>query len=226
MLRFARYWALDDKTIVATDDASFVDLAVPSTEKGKRLRARRRRLEAMGPVCFQIVVEARERLASVRQAVALKRQWLQHRGLHSSGLSHPSLAVLLESLATSEDLVIARLQVGDATAAFELGLVANGHFRSLMGAHDDAFSQGSPGHLLIGETIEWCRVQGLSAYDLMLPSDDYKRRWASGAIRVDDHLIVTRARGLLAGGWVRARPAIKRGYARLPARLRRAAVRA
>ena len=217
--------ALNEKTILATDVAPFVDLGAPSTGKGKRLRARRRRLEAMGPVRFEIVGDPVERHASVGQAVALKRHWLHQRGLRSSGLSHPSLTGLLEGSTTSDALIIARLRVGDATAAFELGLVANGHFRSLLGAHDEAFAQGSPGHLLIGETIEWCRAQGLSAYDLMLPSDDYKRRWADSAIRVDDHMIVTRMRGLLASVWFRARPAIKRSYARLPERLRRAGVR-
>ena len=124
------------RTIIATDAAPFVDLGAPSPKPDKRLRARRRRLEAMGPLRFDVVTDASDRHDSVRLAIALKQRWLAQRGLRSSGLSHPALPKLMDDLAESQSLVIGRLRVGDATAALELGLVVNGGFRSLLGAHD------------------------------------------------------------------------------------------
>ena len=214
---------LSGRTIVHREGAPFIDLSRQRPTPSKGLRARRRKLEAMGPVRFDIVTGAAERQDSVAQAVAFKAAWLRSRGLASSGLSHASLDALMASLADTESLVIGRLRVGDAVAALELGFRANRTFRSLLGSHDERFAQGSPGHQLIGHMVDWCRADGLAAYDLMVPADAYKRQWANDEMIVHDHLVSTRWRGRLARAWYESRPHLKRLYLRLPERMRQLA---
>lgn len=211
---------LSGRTIVHREGAPFIDLSRPRTGPGKGLRARRRKLEAMGLVRFDIVTAPAERQHSVAQAVALKAAWLRSRGLASSGLSHAGLDRLMTSLARSEPLVIGRLRVGEDVAALELGFRANRTFRSLLGSHDERFTQGSPGHQLIGHMVDWCRADGLASYDLMVPADAYKRQWANDEMAVHDHLVSIRWRGRLARAWYLGRPRLKRIYIRLPERLR------
>lgn len=208
------------RAIVHCEWAPFIDLQRARPAPSKGLRARRRKLEAMGPVRFEILTKPSPRRACVAQAIAFKEAWLRSRGLPSSGLSHASLDALMASLANSETLVIGALKVGEDVAALELGLRTNGAFRSLLGSHDERFAQGSPGHQLIGHVADWCRAEGLKAYDLMVPADTYKRQWSNDEIAVDDHLMAMRLRGQLAATWYRSRPQVKRFYLRLPERLR------
>lgn len=208
-------------TITHREEAPFIDFArAPVPTPDKRLRARRRKLEAVGPVRFDIVTDATDRQACVALAIAWKQAWLKSRGLASSGMFHQNLARLMEGLANSETLIVARLRVGDADAALELGLRANGNFRSLLGCHDERFSPGSPGHLLIAETVAWCAGQNFASYDLMVPADAYKYRWANDVEVVNDHLIATSLHGRCAAFWFRVRPALKQCYAKLPEPLR------
>jgi CelD/BcsL family acetyltransferase involved in cellulose biosynthesis len=202
--------------------APFVDLARkgPPPKADKRLRARRRRLEAIGPVRFEIVSDADARLRYVREAVALKRDWLAARKLASTGLWHPALDALMEDMAPSDILVVGRLSVDGRTAAIELGLHSNGGFRSLLGCHDPAFATGSPGHLLIGHMIDWSRRANCRLYDLMVPADPYKAQWSNDCVTVADHATALTLRGTFAALWFRARPALKALYRKLPQGLR------
>lgn len=211
------------RTVIHIEHAPFLDLSQAPPRPDKRLRSRRRKLEEHGTVAFDVVADPVERQAYARQAIAWKRDWLRMRGRASAGLFHESLDALMAGLAESEALVIGRLRVGDHAAAIEIGIQANGAFRSLLGAHDARFSMGSPGHLLIAEMIAWCGTAGIRFYDLMVPADEYKRRWSNAEALVRDHLVVTRLRGRLAAAWFRARPAAKRIYARAPRSLRRMA---
>lgn len=214
------------RTIIHREHAPFIALSgrpLPAPEK--RLRARRRKLEAIGPVAFDIVTDPDERRASVKRAIALKEAWLTTRGLTSSGLFHANLNAHMAALADSGTLVIGRLRVGGKVAALELGLRANRTFRSLLGSHAREFAHGSPGHLLIGHMVEWARREDMSAYDLMVPADAYKRQWSNDEIVVHDHLVAMRWRGRLAAGWYRLRPRLKAAYLTLPERLRRLVAR-
>lgn len=212
---------LSGRTIVHREGAPFIDLPRRQAGPTKAMRARCRKLEAMGPVRFDIVTGPAERRDCVAQAVAFKTAWLHSRGLASSGLSHAGLDALMASLADSGSLVIGRLRVGEEVAALELGFRANRTFRSLLGSHDERFAQGSPGHQLIGHMVEWCRAERLAAYDLMVPADAYKRQWANDEMVVHDHLVSVRWRGRIARAWYEGRPGLKGMYLRLPEPLRR-----
>ena len=215
--------ALDPLEAVHCEGAPFVDLlrSGKNALKSKRLRARRRKLEEMGAVRFEIVTDPAFRRACVRDAIALKRAWLDARNLTSTGMWHRGLDMLMDELASSETLVIGRLAVGEETAALELGLHGNGAFRSLLGCHDPKFANGSPGHLLIGHMIEWCVASGCRTYDLMLPADTYKSQWANDCVSVADHAVPMNWRGSLIASAYRMRPALKAAYHRLPQSIRR-----
>lgn len=206
------------RTGLHTESAPVLDLTRPARPASKGSLARRRRkLEAIAPVRFEIVTDAGARLHLVEEAIGLKRDWLNKRHKASSGLWHANLESLLRDLARGDRLIVGRLAVGDETAALELGLDANGAFRSLLGCHDVRFAQGSPGHLLIGHMVDWCRARGFSAYDLMTPADEYKRQWANDEMPVTDHLVAQAMRGRAAAAYFRARPRLKSLHARMPA---------
>jgi CelD/BcsL family acetyltransferase involved in cellulose biosynthesis len=76
--------------------------------------------------------------------------------------------------------------------------------------------------------LEWCRANGIDIYDLLAPSDEYKRQWSTGAMQVRDYVAPVTAVGrLYADLWLeRLRPRLQTLVLSAPAPLRRAAMRA
>jgi hypothetical protein len=71
----------------------------------------------------------------VFEALALKSAWISARGLTSSVIGDPDWEASLLSLTNSDSVQVARLSVGGATAAIEIGLVQDGHWRAFLGSH-------------------------------------------------------------------------------------------
>jgi CelD/BcsL family acetyltransferase involved in cellulose biosynthesis len=198
--------------------------------KQRRERARsRRRLEEKGEVLLDVRRGA-EALPVLAEAVAIKRDWLKERGLASAVLDDgEGVAALAATVDGGTDALVAmRLMVGGDAAAYEIGLICGRRYHAYLGAVVERFAGSSPGKVQMELALEWCRASGIDIYDLLAPSDEYKRQWSTGAMQVRDYVApVTGVGRLYADLWLeRLRPRLQKLVLSAPAPLRRAAMRA
>ncbi|PZQ17958.1 MAG: hypothetical protein DI565_04350 [Ancylobacter novellus] len=217
--------------LTAEDDAQSLLLRIAGA-KHKRERARsRRRLGERGALAFEVFRGAAA-VDPLAEAFRTKAARLARSGLFSPVIDDPNALALLQAAARDPEdgaaVVVARLTVGGAAAAYEVGLVRGGRFHAYLGAVDDAFAGASPGKVVMEETFCWAKARGLGVYDLLPPGDRYKREWSTGAVTTRDFLAPATLRGrLYAGPWLkRVRPALRDALRRMPPPLRRLATRA
>jgi CelD/BcsL family acetyltransferase involved in cellulose biosynthesis len=216
-------------TTVAQCEAPFVDLAQPSRQPdSKQFRRFRRKLEQRGTVHFEQVSGPAAR-ATVLEALELKREWLAARGFGSSVVGDPQWENTLAELAAGLDgagpLRAARLTVDGRSAAIELGLLCGSQWCSYLGAMAPEFAKGGAGHVLTEEIIGYCRHEGLSVYDLLAPSADYKRAIQHGAVTVRDHAMALTLDGRLSVLAARLGPSVKAAVGAMPDGMRRVLMR-
>ncbi len=213
-------------TLLAVHDAPFVETAgapVANARDARELRRLRRRLQDTGETRLDILHGHDARVAAA-EALSIKRAWLDARGIDSSVIGDDAWESALLALAgrPASSLRVARLSVGGATAAVEIGLVHGDRWCAFLGAVAPDFARAGPGNVQMDDTIAYCREAGIATYDLLAPADPYKSRLAHGSAAVRDY-----AAALTASGWpglltARSIPTIKSLAARMPAALRRA----
>jgi CelD/BcsL family acetyltransferase involved in cellulose biosynthesis len=191
-------------TVTKRDKAPYVDLsqvkdfATYSQRYSRRTRANRRRkrelLAAEGVVRFEQHTSGPECRARAADIVALKRKWLDHKGIVSRALSDPRTTAFLADLAEGKGGRLAgcrlvSLHVGDAMLAAELTLVNKGRLVNHVLVYDVDRHRDSPGQLLIEDSLANCIAAGIARYDLMGPADAYKLEWADGVVAVDHYAV-------------------------------------
>lgn len=211
---------------ISRHEAPFLDLQRPqpaASGYGRELRRYRRRLAEAGEVRFETLHGPAAALAA-NEALRIKREWIAMRGLPSNVIGDPDWEQAIVALASEADsttgLHAARLSVGGRTAAVEIGFLHGGRWYAFLGALAPDFAKAGPGHVQMAETVDFCRQSGLAAYDLLAPSDAYKRLIANGAVAVRDHAMAVGGSGWLGLLAERAMPAAKRILSRVPPRLR------
>jgi CelD/BcsL family acetyltransferase involved in cellulose biosynthesis len=212
-----------EASTVASHEAPFVDVQAPAAlnaRDARELRRLRRRLAEHGDVNFAVLRGAAARMAAA-EALAFKREWLASRGLSSSVIGDPVWEGALMALIGGPNARVARLSAGGRTAAIEIGLVHADQWHCYLGALAPEFAKAGPGQIQMDETIAYCRENGIAAYDLLAPADEYKRRITRDTIAVNDHAVSLGAGGRFGLLLARLVPLAKQLAAKLPARLRR-----
>ena len=190
--------------------------------KVRRERGRkRRRLGELGDISFEVLETGPRAIATVKDAIAFKEQWLNERGLTSeAALIGDPFAVLADMAAGNRDagLVVSRLCVDNEPASIEVGFRWNGGYYAYLGAFNPKLEKYGPGAVQMEDTIAWCISEGLAFYDLFAPADRYKLEWGDDRIPVFD---IARACSLR--GWMYSefylrtvRPMLKDVYTNLP----------
>jgi CelD/BcsL family acetyltransferase involved in cellulose biosynthesis len=192
--------------------------------RAKRMRRRRRTLARIGEVGFQVLRGCDEAVSRVGSAIRMKRAWLEHRGLFGRAFADPRLQGFLEALvrdAEGSGAIVASLEVADRPAAIEVAFQHRNRHCSFLGAYDLDLAAHSPGQLQIQHAIEWSLANGIDAYDLMAPADDYKRELGTEIVEIRDYARLMSVTGLPAALWSGyGQRVVKSAYARLPHGLR------
>ena len=217
--------------LTSAADVSELLLAVAGA-KQKRERARsRRRLAERGELTFE-VFRGEAAVAPLAEAFSLKSDRLARAGHFSRVVDDPAAVKLLCDFARNPvdggSVVAARLSVGGAPAAYEVGLVRGGRFHAYLGVVAEEFAGHSPGKVAMEEALAWAKAEGLGVYDLLAPADRYKSEWSTGSTVVRSFVAPMTFRGrLYAGPWLRTiRPALRGALGRMPPSARRVAGRA
>ncbi|MGE0024004.1 MAG: GNAT family N-acetyltransferase [Hyphomicrobium sp.] len=185
----------------AHDTACYIDLASFGTfadyegsfsaRTRRNRRQRQQRFEAnAGPLEFEML-RGNDAVLALDAALTWKRKWLAERGVSSPVFDLGGWERLLREAVAASGAVVSALKAGDRLAAVEAGFIENTTYISYLGAFDPEFSSFSPGQLQMMGTIAWCFDHGFTRYDLLAPSDDYKRHWArkDTGVKVDDYAL-------------------------------------
>lgn len=216
--------------LTAAPDVPALLLAVAGA-KHRRERARsRRRLAERGALRFEIF-RGEAALGPLAEAFQVKAERLASVGLFSRVIGDPGALALFSAAARDRQdggsVVVARLSVDGAPAAYEVGLVRGKRFHAYLGAVVEAFAGASPGKVVMEDALGWARAEGLETYDLLGPADRYKREWSTGAVAVRDMVATMTLKGrLYAGPWAKLRPLLRGALHRLPGPARRMVMRA
>jgi CelD/BcsL family acetyltransferase involved in cellulose biosynthesis len=188
-----------------------------SSRTRNALRRHQRKLAEHGEVRFEVIEDYGAKLKVMAEAIAFKRRWMETRGLWSSGYAHAANDAFTYGMTRSDSFLVARLVVGDTTAAVEAGFVVGSRYWSLIQSYSERFACHAPGRLLMWHFIDHCATRGIGLLDFLAPAHEYKKHWSTGEMPVRDHLIPLNIKGfILAHALKSGRPVLKRLFGILP----------
>jgi CelD/BcsL family acetyltransferase involved in cellulose biosynthesis len=158
----------------------------------------------------------------VRDAFAMKRDWLRRRGLFSSVIESAATQDCLLDLAarapSSIDAHVDALCRDGKAVAVGVTFACKGSGVGYLLSHDPDCEKQGAGALLAEHVMKTCFLRKYAGFDMLAPHDAYKSEWADGAVTVADFTVGFTPRGrLFAAAWRRpARRRLKQALNRMP----------
>lgn len=192
--------------------------ALPSRRRQLR-RKLRKKLEEAGPLAFETAFSGDRFVPTIRETMRLKRQWLKDTGQVSKPVSDPRLDDLLASFADAPEggprVAVGTLTCGGRPAAYEVAFHYKRHHYLYIIAQTPEFVEQSPSKVQVDEAQAWGLQNGIETFDLLPPSDRYKRDLSDQTIEVFDYVKAASASGRLHVFYLtRLRPLLKTLYLR------------
>lgn len=192
---------------------------LPSRRRQLR-RKLRRALEQDAALTFTLHEQGEDMSAAIAETLRLKRQWLAETGLPNKVIPDPRLDGFLTSLAARNldgpRAVACELLRDGVATAYEIAFQFKGHHYLYIIAQPPALAALSPSKVEIDAAQAWCVDNGFHTFDLLPPSDRYKRDLSDQTIAIADFVLATTLKGRLYLAYLaRIRPALKRLYMRL-----------
>ena len=200
-----------------------------SSKARKNRRRQLRRLEEDGVVSVRHLEASAAAGDAVGDVIAMKRAWLQAKGLTSVGLSDRRVLGFFRSVASDglrpAGFRMSTLMCGDVLAAASVGFVCRDRIAVHMIAYDLNFEKAGAGALLFERAIAANLEDKLAVFDLLAPANSYKMEWADGSVGVDDFAVPL---SLAGRAYTRSylqflRPKLKTAFQALPLSTRRRA---
>lgn len=111
---------------------------------------------------------------------------------------------------------VSRLQIGEETAAVNLGLTFRDRYYYVLASYGDGeMSRFGPGAAHLRELMQYAIGRGFRTFDFTVGDEPYKRDWC-GESRLFDHVSGVGARGVVVAAGLRTIKAIKRYIKRTP----------
>jgi CelD/BcsL family acetyltransferase involved in cellulose biosynthesis len=220
-----------------TEGAPYSDLSEGSaglmgklkTRVLRQQRKRVRKMEEAGHVEFEIAERPEQAEQWLKEAMALKYEWLRSTGRISRAFVQSGTLACLADLArtccaqdANPRTLVSRLALDGKTAAIEMGFTDRGVYHIYLGAFAPDVAKLGPGNVLTEKILEWCSEQGITRYDMMAPRSRNKLEWQSGEVEVNDFVLPTTTVGRLYMTLVlrRLMPMLRNFFYALPESLR------
>jgi CelD/BcsL family acetyltransferase involved in cellulose biosynthesis len=145
------------------------------------LRRRRRRLEERGAISVERVTGGAALQERLEDCFALERSgWKGRKGTAAaqSRETRGFYTRMAHLAARGDYLSLSFLRVAGRAIASQLGLTRRGVYSLVMTCYDEAFSEYSPGHLLLEDVMKHCVEGGLSEFDFLGCDLDWKQDWS------------------------------------------------
>lgn len=203
-------------TIGAFDSHGALMQALPSRRRQLR-RKLRKKLEDAGALEFRITFGGDGFAPTIRETMRLKRQWLKDTGQVSKPVSDPRLEDLLFSFAgapaDAPRVAVGTLTCNGRPAAYEIAFHYKKHHYLYIIAQEPDFASLSPSKVQVDEAQAWGIANGIETFDLLPPSDRYKRDLSDETVEVFDYIKAASLKGRAYALYLaRVRPALKDFY--------------
>jgi CelD/BcsL family acetyltransferase involved in cellulose biosynthesis len=170
-------------------------------------RRKRRKLERLGRVAFEIAEESQVVDAVVSVMLRQKRRRIAESGANPMPPHREQFYRALGHARIADGRPhVTALRVDGEVVATHLGVVHQDRFYWLMPGYESGrWASYSVGRALLQSLVEWCIANSVSSFDLTVGDEDYKRFWANTRLRLyESHYARTlRGAGLLAASRLR-----------------------
>src|SRR4051794_20944453 len=192
-----------------------------SSRRRSDLRRARRRAEKLGEVGAEVLCPTARSVDVLLAAAAAveERSWKGREGtaLSSDPARYAFFLRYGRAAARRGMLRIAFLTIGHTRVAMQLAVERGGRYWLLKVGFDDAYAAGSPGQLLMLETMRWAAARGLRSYELLGTAEPWTAAWTKEtrphvtlrAYPPSPRALPVLARDVVALAGERARPALR-----------------
>jgi CelD/BcsL family acetyltransferase involved in cellulose biosynthesis len=112
---------------------------------------------------------------------------------------------------------LSHIQVGDAIAAANFGLVFRGSYNYLLAGYDDGeLARFGPGSIQLLEMMRYAIEQGIKVFDFTIGDEPYKREWCDSELHLYDYVAPTTMRGFVVAAPMLAKRVLKRQIRQSP----------
>jgi CelD/BcsL family acetyltransferase involved in cellulose biosynthesis len=207
-------------------DVAAFDMRFTTKQRSDR-RRHWRRLEDIGPACFETHATGERARDLARLAISFKRDWAVQSGRLAPTLFDPRLEDFFAAAAAYGEhgppLRVSALLCAGEPIGVAISLVCNNWMFGHMLAVRPGFGKQGAGVVLAGRSIAGALEDGYRGFDLLAPADPYKLDWTGRSVEVRDFALCrTLAGRIFKMAWIDfGREAGKRLAKRLPPRLGR-----
>ena len=176
-----------------------------SKNQRKQLNRRRRNLESLGKVTFNVYPASHQNYRkTVDQCIEMKRLWLAETGRRKGVLFDDRCKSFFGGLTHTcaddgqhKGPIAMALCVDNKPIALELGFAMAGDYYSYLGAIDLEYSKYSPGKLQIEEAQKWALEQGFRYFDFLNDPSAYKNGWTNLTVPLNSRSIAMSFKGYM-----------------------------
>lgn len=203
-----------------TDDWDTFYAARRSSATRRRDRSKRKRLAEHGVIRLVTPAAPDDRLRTTETLIEQKRRAFARMGVPDL-FARPGYRAFFREVATNPRLRplvhVSELQVGEITAAANLGLRLRDVYYHVLASYDDGpLARFGPGAAHLRELLRHAIEQGCTIFDFTVGDEPYKRDWCDTELKLYDHVAAASARGLAAAVAIAAARAAKRTIKQSP----------
>lgn len=167
-----------------------------SSSTRRRDRTKRKKLGEFGEVKFVSPSEAADLTATLDKLMEQKSKAFAAMGV-TDIFALPGYRDFYRALAAQRDVVhISRLDVGERTAAANLGLIFRNNYYHLLASYDGGeLSKYGPGAAHMHDLIRTAIERGCGAFDFTIGDERYKQEWCDDQIKLYDYVAPATLRG-------------------------------
>ena len=202
------------------DDWEKFYTAKRSSATRRRDRTKRRHLSELGEIRFVTASEPDDRRHTLETLLEQKRRSLARKGIADifARPGHREFFLELASNPQSRHLFhISRIEVGEARAAANFGIVFGDCYYHVLASYDGGdIAQFGPGSLHLRELMAEAIRMGLKHFDFTIGDEPYKLEWSDSNLKLYDFAATATLRGLPVRSASAARRRIKRFIKQTP----------
>ncbi|HET9952701.1 MAG TPA: GNAT family N-acetyltransferase [Candidatus Eisenbacteria bacterium] len=144
------------------------------------LRSRAKKLDAEGPVTFELLRDGEVTDAILDGCFDVERRgWKGEAGsaIASDPALHSFYAAVARDAGSRGALRVGRMRIGERIAAFDLSFQEGDRYYCLKIGYDPDFARFGVGQLLNARILEWCCGAGVTDYEFLGPLTEAKDAW-------------------------------------------------
>ncbi len=192
-----------------------------SSATRRRDRAKRKNMAAFGEVRFVTTADTDDAGRTLATLMQQKSRALARKGIADmfAPAGHRAFFLDLASNPALRHFIhVSRIEIGASVAAVNLGIVFGDCYYHVLASYDEEAEPAryGPGILHVRELLSYAISLGLKRFDFTIGDEPYKLEWSDAELKLFDHVVAAKARGVVPARASRARRRVKRFLKQTP----------